>query len=263
MSVPGMSQIHATSLAGTINAAELSAAEKGRMVFVEADERDSGYVDLTVNLTMILKNARGGSTERSLRIRQFERNDDGDKVLVVFDKPANIRGTALLSHARIDAPDDQWLFLPALKRTKKIASRNQSGPFVGSEFAFEDLSPREVAKFDYSFVEQTECGELTCYVVDRMPIDEYSGYSKQRVWLDVEHLRIQQIDYADRRGRPVKTLKVDQYQLFNDRFWRPAYMRMDNLKTRKSTELYWRDYAFAVGLSEDRDFSVNSLRRVR
>ena len=81
-------------------------ADKGRLLFVEADRRNSGYRDMQVSLQMVLVSPRGGRTERSLRIQQVETHDDGDKVLVVFDLPASIRGTALLSYAHLQAVDD-------------------------------------------------------------------------------------------------------------------------------------------------------------
>lgn len=235
----------------------------GRQVFEQADLIESGYVDLQVQLSMVLRDARGRESQRGLRIRQLEVPEDADKVLVVFDTPANIRGTALLSHAHVNADDDQWLFLPAIKRTKKIASRNKSGPFLGSEFSFEDLSPRDVAKYDYAYIREEQIEGQACWVVDRFPRDKYSGYSRQRVWLDQAHLRIQRIDYVNRRDEVIKRLQVDEYQLYADRYWKPGFMRMENLRNGKSTDLIWRDYAFMQGFEAERDFSVASLRRAR
>ena len=257
--VPGTTPANITqSLSGTP-----VPADKGRLLFVEADRRNSGYRDMQVSLQMVLVSPRGGRTERSLRIQQVETQDDGDKVLVVFDLPASIRGTALLSYAHLQAVDDQWLFLPALKRIKKIASRNKTGSFVGSEFAFEDLSPQEVEKYDYEYVGEGEANGEAAYIVDRMPLDRFSGYNRQRVWLDQVHLRVLRIDYFDRLDNNSKQLSVGGYKLYADVFWKPSFMKMVNLRTHKSTELYWQEYVFQTGLSEDRDFSVNSLRRVR
>jgi hypothetical protein len=196
---------------------------------------------------------------------EYHRRESGyaDRVLAVFDAPANIRGTALLSHAHIERDDDQWLFLPALKRTKKIASRNKTGPFVGSEFSFEDLSPPEVEKYSYAYVGQKPCGELTCYVVDRFPKDEYSGYQKQRVWLDQQGLRFQKVEYTNRRGVLEKRLMFKNYLRLADQFLKPNTMHMENLLTGRGTDLYWCEYVLQNNLSADRDFSVNSLRRAR
>jgi hypothetical protein len=121
-------------------------------IFSEMDRRNSGFNDFDVNLTMILRTKSGKSSQRELAISVLEVTEDGDKIMVVFNTPASIRGTALLSHAHWVGVDDQWLFLPALKRVKKIAARNKSGPFVGSEFSFEDLSAQELTKYSYEYL---------------------------------------------------------------------------------------------------------------
>ncbi|MCZ6644543.1 MAG: outer membrane lipoprotein-sorting protein [Gammaproteobacteria bacterium] len=242
---------------------DLTAEAFGLAVFEEADRRASGYVDLQVNLEMILRNSRGRESRRLLRIKQLEKPDDGDKLLVVFDTPKSLKGSALLSFSHKVEPDDQWLFLPAVKRVKRIASRNKSGPFLSSEFAFEDLTLQEVEKFTYRYLRREMLDDVECFVVQRKAVDVYSGYSKQIVWLDTEAFRIQQIEYFNRRGDLMKTLKVQGYTQHKGRYWKADRMLMVNHWTGKSTELLWRDYRFATGLSDERDFSPNSLRRVR
>ena len=97
-----------------------------------------------------MRNKAGREATRALRITTLEIPDEqvGDRSLIVFESPPDIDGTALLSHAKILDPDDQWLYLPALKRVKRISSVNKSGPFVGSEFAFEDFTALELNKYD-------------------------------------------------------------------------------------------------------------------
>ena len=113
-------------------------AEQGFEIAARSDRSDVGFGDSRVELQMILQNAAGQQSTRSLKIATLEKPDEsvGDKSLVLFDTPRDIEGTALLSHAKILDPDDQWLFLPALKRVKRIASSNKSGPFVGSDPKF-------------------------------------------------------------------------------------------------------------------------------
>ena len=240
----------------------LSPEERGREVFLELDERGSGYGDYRVALRMILRSSNGDSSERYLRIRQLEVPTDGDKLLVVFDTPKAIKGTALLSFAHKTEPDDQWLYLPALKRVKKIASRNKSGPFLGSEFAFEDLSAQEIEKYDYRYLRSEDFEGVPCFVVERIPKDEYSGYTRQVVWVDEAYFRIRKIEYYDRKPELLKTLTLDGFQLYQDAFWKPDRMLMRNHQTGKSTELFWEDYEFDTGLTGDKDFTTNSLKRV-
>lgn len=241
----------------------LAPAAQGEALFREKDRIESGYQDLQVDLEMILRDRRGNETRRELEISQLEIVDDGDRLLVVFDTPKAIRGTALLSYSHKVGPDDQWLYLPAHARVKKIASRNKSGPFLSSEFAYEDMALQELEKFEYRLLGEEACGDASCYRIERIPKDEFSGYARQEVLLDQAALRVLRIDYFDRAGRPLKTLTADEYQRFRERFWKAGRMVMENLQTGKSTELLWRNFRFANGLSADRDFSTNSLRRVR
>ena len=243
-------------------AAALTPEEQGKAVFVELDRRTSGYQDFQVNLKMIMRNSLEEASERLLTISQLEVPDDGDKLLIVFETPKAIKGTALLSFGHIVEPDDQWLYLPALARVKKIASRNKSGPFLGSEFAFEDLAATEVEKFDYKFLRNENLDGDSCFVVERFPRDQFSGYTKQVVWIDHEY-RPRRIDYYDRKQFLLKTLTESDYHLYEDKFWKPGRMFMDNHESGKTTELLWTDFKFRVGLLDERDFSTNSLKRAR
>ncbi len=241
----------------------LSPEAAGRAIFEEADRRASGYQDLQVDLEMTLNTGANRSSTRSLSIRQLEMPDDGDRLLVVFDTPKSIRGTALLSYAHKTEADDQWMYLPALKRVKRIASKNKSGPFLSSEFAYEDMALQEVEKYSYRMLETRIGDEGLNLIVERVPTDEYSGYARQVVTVDAAELQIRHIQYFDRQNRPLKTLEVSDYQLYEERFWKPGRMLMSNGQTGKTTELVWRDYQFGTGLDADRDFSTNSLLRAR
>ena len=88
----------------------------------------------------------GRKARRQLRVKVLEVPEDGDKSLFVFDEPLDVQGTALLVHAKREGADDQWLYLPALNRVKRISSSNRSGSFMGSEFAYEDMTAQEVEK---------------------------------------------------------------------------------------------------------------------
>lgn len=241
----------------------LDEVAKGRQVFEEQDRRNAGYSDYQVALKMVLRDANGAQSERLLRIQQLEVPEDGDKLLIVFDTPKSIRGTALLSFTHKVEPDDQWLYLPALARVKKIASRNKSGPFLGSEFAFEDLSAQEVEKYAYRYLREEVLDGVPCFVVERVPHDEYSGYTRQVVWVDQDEYRVRKIDYYDRKLSRFKTLMVDGFQRYAEAYWKPGRMLMTNHENGRSTELLWSEYAFGNGLTADRDFSTNSLKRVR
>lgn len=243
---------------------ESDAAARGLAIAEEMDARDKGWGDAKAKLKMVLTNAAGDTSERELRLMMLEVTtaNEGDWSLMIFDKPRDIEGTALLTYAHVTAPDDQWLYLPAVKRVKRISSANKSGPFVGSEFAFEDLAAQEVGKFTYRWLRDEPCGTLTCHVVDRVPTYEGSGYTRQTVWIDTTDYLLRKTDYYDRKGSLLKTLDFGEYKSYLHGIWRPLDLEMANHETGKKTKLVWESYEFKTGLTEN-DFSTASLERAR
>ena len=179
-----------------------------------------------------------------------------------FERPRDIAGTTLLSFSRFDADDDQWLFLPALRRVKRISSSNKSGPFVGSEFAYEDILSQEYQRYRHRWLRDEPCGELSCFVVERIPRDRNSGYTRQIVQFDKEHYRPIRIDYYDRKDALLKTLHYKNYRRYLSRYWRSHEMVMQNRQSGKSTILRVKNYEFRVGLREAY-FRPSRLRTMR
>ncbi|WP_223786831.1 outer membrane lipoprotein-sorting protein [Marinicella meishanensis] len=232
---------------------------KGHAISARSDRSDRGFADSEVDVTMVLKNAAGQETARSMTFTTLEVADEdlGDKSLVLFNTPKDVEGTALLSHAKMVKPDDQWLFLPALKRVKRISSKNKSGPFVGSEFAFEDFTATELNKYDYLWLRTEACGDLVCDVVQRTPRYEHSGYTKQIAWIDQTDHQLRQVEFYDRRDSLLKTLTLSDYRSY-DGIWRSHRLSMLNHTNGKSTDLHYGDYTFKVGLG-DHDFVKGKL----
>lgn len=239
-----------------------TAEEKGLAIAREADRRDQGFIDSSSTLTMVLRNRNGDTSTRAMRAKILEVSDDGDKSIFVFDDPLDVKGTALLTYSHKSGADDQWLYLPALKRVKRISTKNRSGPFMGSEFAYEDMSSQEVEKFTYRYLRDEILDGREMYVLEQFPVDKKSGYTRQVVWMGKEHYRPFKVDYYDRKSTLLKTLTLSQYQQYLDKYWRALRMDMQNHQTGKSTTLEWGEFSFRNGYT-DRDFTRNSLTRVR
>lgn len=249
-------------LAAALANGALDDVARGIAVAEAAERVDAGFGDSLVAVRMRLHDARGSTSEREMRIATLEGVDAGDRSLILFDSPRDQRGTALLTWNHAETEDDQWLYLPALRRVKKIAARNRSGPFVGSEFAFEDLTSEEVSNYSWRFVGRAPCGERECLEVERVPVERWSGYSRQEVFYDAETLRIERIEYYDRRGAHLKTLRSGDWQVHGDRHWRAGYMEMTNHQTGRRTELFWEPHVFGNGFGPE-DFSTTALQRAR
>ena len=239
-----------------------TAEEKGLAISIESDKRDTGFVDSTASMTMELKNKQGDTSTRYIRVKTLEVQGDGDKSMSIFDKPADVKGTAFLTFSHATTPDDQWLYLPALKRVKRINSKNKSGPFMGSEFAYEDLSSQEVEKYTYKYLRDEKLNGIDTYVVERYPVDKNSGYTRQVGWINKEEYRAEKIVFYDRKDSLLKTLTFNNYKQYLDQYWRADELHMVNHQTGKSTLLSWSNYKFKTGL-KDKDFNRNSLKRAK
>lgn len=245
--------------------AQNSAAEKkGFEIAARSDRSDTGFESLEVSAVMTLTNSAGRTSTRELYFKTLEReNEDvGDKSLTVFETPRDVQGTALLSHAKILEADDQWLYLPALKRVKRISSANKSGPFVGSEFAFEDFTSTELNKYDYKFVREEVVDGMMMDVVERTPLYDNSGYTRQISFIDQEVFQVRKIDFYDRKNSHLKTLTLRNYKEYEGGVWRAQLLIMNNHQTGKSTSLIYGNYKFKTGLA-DKDFVKGVLKRVR
>jgi len=239
-----------------------TAEEKGLAIAVEADKRDTGFEDFTANMVMELRNKQGDVSTRTIRLKTLEVAGDGDKSMSIFDKPADVKGTAFLTFSHAIKPDEQWLYLPALKRVKRINSKNKSGPFMGSEFAYEDLASQEIEKYTYKYLRDEQLNGVDYFVMERYPAYEHSGYTRQVAWVNKDKYVAEKIEFYDRKNDLLKTLVNSDYQQYLGQYWRASEMLMENHQTGKSTLLTWKDYKFKNEL-EDKDFSRNSLKRAR
>ncbi|MEH8017581.1 outer membrane lipoprotein-sorting protein [Rheinheimera muenzenbergensis] len=244
------------------NSNDTTVQDKGLSIAKKAKQLDSGWGDSQSEVEMILSNKNGQESRRVIRNKNLEVQGDGDKNLVIFDEPLDVQGTAFLNYSHPVGADDQWLYLPALKRVKRISSRNKSGSFMGSEFAYEDMSSFEVEKYSYKYLRDEQLNGQDCYVLEYYPVDEFSGYTRQVVWLDKTMYQPVKIEFYDRRDSLLKTLLSKEYQLYEGKYWRPGIMEMTNNLNGKGTTLLMKNYRFRNGMTEQ-DFNQNVLRRAR
>ena len=236
--------------------------EKGLAIAQEADRRNQGYGDTFAHQTMTLIDEDGGENLREMDIKMLEVTtpSEGDKSLVTFSKPRDVQGTTLLTYSHVTVPDEQWLFLPALKRTKRISSSNKTGAFMGSEFAYEDMIPKDIDKYSYRFIREENCGQLVCFVVESYPKYEDSGYQRLLVWIDKAEYRMQKVEFYDRTNQLLKTLTLSSYQQYLGKYWRPDVLFMANHQNHKSTRMGFKGYQFRNGFHEQ-DFAQANLQR--
>jgi len=216
----------------------------------------SGFKDSTSKMQMTLINAAGQEKKRTMKMKVLE-GDSEDKSLMEFLTPADVKGTKFLSYEHVNKDDDQWLYLPALKRVKRIASRNKSGSFMGSEFSYEDLSAFNTKKYKYKDGEAKEVDGI--YVVSSVPISKYSGYTKLISFIDAKTFLAQKIEYYDRKKELLKVATFADYKNFKT-VYRIGKITMKNVQNDKTTLLVWSDEKINTGLRA-KDFHKRYLKK--
>jgi outer membrane lipoprotein-sorting protein len=231
--------------------------ERGLEIAKAAEQADTGFNSSIVDLKMTLKNKNGQTSERHMTTKTLELIEDGDKSLIVFNSPKDVKGTATMTFTHKIGADDQWLFLPSIQRVKRISSNNKSGPFVGSEFAYEDLSSQEVEKYTYKFLKE----EGPLLQVEQDPVDPKSGYARRIVTYNKgKGYRMEKVEFYDRKNSLLKTLTYSDYKIYKDKFWRASTFVMVNTQSNKETRLEFSNYNFDADLT-DEDFTQVALKR--
>ena len=231
--------------------------EKALRLVTEIDAANSGFQGEYAELEMVLINAYGDQTVRKLTSETTEVEGDGDRSVSTFLWPADVKGTRMLTWSHKTGDDDQWLYLPALKRVKRISSRNKSGAFMGSEFSYEDMGSQEIEEYTYVFDAEENIEGRPCWKISRDPVSKKSGYSKEVVWYDQEYMNPLRVEYYDRKGELLKVAIFFDYKKI-DRWWRIGRIEMNNEQTHKKSILTWKERELSRAYNEDH-FASDSL----
>lgn len=234
-----------------------SPEQRGLELAKKADAANDGYKGESSTMEMVLVNAHGDRTSRKLKSEQIEVTGDGDRSRIEFEWPADVKGTRMLTWTHKKGNDDQWLFLPAINRVKRISSGNKSGSFMGSEFAYEDLGSQELEKYSHKYLADETLDGRKTWKLERVPTDPDSGYSKLVTWMDQEYLNPLKIEYYDRKGELLKTATFTGYTK-HGKYWRMGGIKMVNHQTKKESHLTWSERKVGVEL-RDKAFESDEL----
>jgi outer membrane lipoprotein-sorting protein len=241
-------------------------APSGKQI-IERNDAMRSVDDEKVDLRMELINKRGQKRDRQLSWVLKNDAQRNQRALLRFLDPADVRGTALLSIENPDREDDQWLYLPALRKSRRISAANKSDSFVGSDFAYEDLGPEEIDQHDYRLLREESLDGAAVYVVEATPNSEQrkreSGYSRREIYVRKDTASIVRINYYDRQQELMKTfLARDIRQVPSAKTWRAYTVEMKNEKSGHSTVITYGQFTVNAGVSDD-TFSIRELERER
>jgi len=250
----------------SVAAADRSALDRDTLEQVDRSAREvvgaaermyDGFGSEFRELTLTMVDPTGQTSRRRLEYHALEGDRRDDKTVVRFTAPVNVDGARLLTHEIPGESDLRWIYLPDLGRVRRIASADQSGSFMGSEFAYEDLTMRELDEYEFTMLGRDECGERECYVYRAVPKSEDSGYSKLIRWRYTDNLQERRAEFYDRRGDLLKIRRIRGYREINGN-WRPQRVVMENVQTARESIIRYHDLEFDADVRE-RQFSSRRL----
>ncbi len=232
----------------------------GREVAENVENRDSG--DTTHALVqMRLVDADGDAKDRVIEQYGREENDLMRNV-IIFHRPASVEGTRFLTIEREGRDDDQWIYLPALDRVRRIAGGEGDDAFMGTDFTYNDLEGRDIEEYNYELLREEQVGDWNTYVVETEPKPETdSQYSKLVQYVDRNSWIPVKIEFYDQDGNLLKVNQVHRMERVQG-YWTIIENSMENVQTEHQTELQVTNFRYNEDLPEGL-FTVNFLETGR
>ncbi len=248
--------IFAVSLTAVAEGARLSAQDVAQRLF----DTHRGWGNLTANVRMELK--QGSSTAvREMQMKMLELEKTGESDLLRVTLPADLSGTGLLTTTHDSGVEEQWLYLPAIKRVKRIAMDSKGGAFLSSEFSYENLEPFQVQKYSYQrLADETYANEI-CYVLQSIPVGTGSVYGKLINWIAQSDYRLLKTEFYGKDGVLEKTLYIEQFEKYREKYSRPVRLRMVSAKNNAVTVAQWSNLKYDERL-DAREFDAANLKRI-
>jgi hypothetical protein len=221
---------------------------------------------VSVDSTMVLINDRGQQRERrNSGLIKLQPNGVDSKLVVKFSAPADIKGTGVLQIEHSDSDDDLWIYLPALKKSRRLVANNKKDSFVGSDFSYGDITLPKVDQYRHTLLRTERIDDHDCYVVESTPatdgVKANSGYSKRVTWVRTDNFVESKVEYYDLARRLLKTQRIGRHQLIesNKSRWLPMYREMTNHQSGHRTTITFAR-ATPVELADD-SFTTRYLER--
>ena len=207
----------------------------GTQIVEKAYNRATGD-DQTSILTMTLTNKQG--KQRVRKIKQFTKDlGDVEKSIMYFLSPADVKNTSFMNWSYdSDKSDDQWIYLPALKKTKRISSDSKSDYFMGSDFTYDDLGDRKLDADTHKLVKEETIDGKKCYVVESKSKDEDNMYSKTISWIDKSTFIGVKKEFYDEDEDLLKILTIKKQEKISG-FWVITNSEMKNVQKNHTTSM--------------------------
>ena len=241
-----------TVLFAIIIATSFSANAKltGKEIVGKAYDRATGE-DQTSILTMTLTNKQG--KKRIRKIKQYSKDlGNVEKSIMYFQSPADVKKTSFMNWSYdSDKSDDQWIYLPAIKKIKRISSDSKSDYFMGSDFTYDDLGDRKLNADKHKLIKEEKVNDKNCYVVKSISKDDEYMYSKTITWINKSNFIGVKKEFYDEDDDLLKILTIKKYEKISG-FWVITSSEMKNVQKKHTTSMVLSNVKVNTGLSSSK-----------
>lgn len=260
------------ALAATVGVTALAeppvaqATADGRTIMDKvAQARRVAGSEAVVEMSIINKKGQARTRKLTMATKLFE-GGKTEKRIYRFLSPADVEGTGVLVFDYEDKADDVWVYLPALRKTRRIVSSQRSKSFMGSEFSYGDLNIPELDDYTYSVAGQESEGGESCWVIEAKPKDakvaKDEGYSRKRYWVSKSSYAVRKGSYYDLDGDLLKELRTKDIKLLDskNKRYRAMHMEMTNKQNGRRSVFKSEKVTFAPETKDDY-FTTRYLER--
>ena len=224
-------------------------AQDAAAIMKEARERNESSSMGTRDRMVVT--AKNGSTKEMVIDQYSKDGPNGSRTMIVFNSPAGQRGTRFLSMENATGGTDQWIFLPSLGKSRRIASSESGCSFMGTDFSYDDMSlmNREADDDKHSIAREETLNGAACYVIQSIPNKSDYQYSKTISWVDKANSRIYKVELYDKKGVLVKLLEMSDYQNVQGRDTSKS-IKINTIAAGTSTTIYMDRVEYDMNIPE-------------
>lgn len=229
---------------------------------VEHADRANTPAAMIETARMVITGEGGKTFERRLRIWS-KRKEGGDLELMRFLSPDEIRGAGLLTHEHRGQDDEQWFYLPATRKIRRIAGADRRNRFMGTEFLYEDLQGYHPEDYTYRMLASESVDGEACHVIEAIPRVEKadrSAYSREVLWIGARTAALRKAVMYDEDGKKLKELAASDVREVQPGVYLPDRIAIRNVQNGRATSIETIERELPDELS-DAVFSQRALRR--
>lgn len=235
-----------------------TASASGYDIMKNANDKPTGN-DMTSDVMMKITSKTGSVKTREFKMYELKGKAGESSILIKFLQPADVKGTSFLTTESQAGEKNQYIYLPSLKKTTRIAASDKNKPFMGSDLTYDDFGSRKLDDYTFNLLGEESYNGKVCWKVESLTKDKSSAISRTVSLVDKESSIIVSADFYDKSGTLFKQMRVSKAEKIGG-FWTMVELEMKNLSTGSSTSLVFNEVSYNTGLSSSM-FSKDALAK--